>query len=252
MSHERRVFVSLLSTTADTEVEIDEGDAHHLRSVLRLSPGDPVTLVDRDNGVEYSSFVADAGKPFLVRLGNAAEGTDAESAVSTLLFALCKNRVNDLVAEKATELGVSRLIFWQAERSVVRYIDHADRMKRAERLVKIAEEASKQSARRTIPVVSVTADLESALQFLRTKAGERDRFFFGSLSNQARPLTALAPLRTEAHVLIGPEGDITNTEENSLLAFGFEPFTLGSNRLRSETAACAAITAIDIFRSFSG
>lgn len=252
MSHERRVFVSLSSDTPDTEVVIDEADAHHLRTVLRLEAGDPITIVHKESGREFASFVSVVGKPFIVTLGQPIEAPTHTHAVVGLLFALCKNRINDLVAEKATELGVERIVFWQAERSIVRYSSEEERVKRAERLQKIAEEASKQSARQSIPAVTVVADLQAGLEALRGYTEPTDRYFFGSLSAQAKPLTNLPPLKHRAHVLIGPEGDITQQEEQKLIAFGFEPFTLGSNRLRSETAACAAITAIDIFRSFSG
>ena len=93
----------------------------------------------------------------------------------------------------------------------------------------------------------VASGLMEALELYKKFAKGTDRFFFGSLSQGAKPLTQLSPLVGYAHVLIGPEGDLSYDEERTLTGFGFEPFTLGSNRLRAETAACAAITAIDIF-----
>lgn len=251
MSHERRVFVPLSSHNPGTEVHLAEEDAHHFRTVLRLQPGDPVTVVDRNSQVEFESFVSSSGSPFVIKLGQSMSKSIPNHTVRGLLIALCKNRANDIIAEKATELGVEYILFWQADRSVVRYTVPEDREKRAERLQKIAEEASKQSARSSVPKVQVMENLAAALKVVKSYASSDERYFYGSLSSDAQPLPQLPPLLTRANVLIGPEGDITAAEELLIRTFGFEPFTLGSTRLRSETAACAAITAIDIFGSLS-
>lgn len=252
MSHERRVFVTLHhNQVTGSEVSISDADAHHLRTVVRASPGDPILIVDSASGKEYESFVSSADSPFIVKLGNEVTAERRIGSVRTLLFALCKNKTNELVAEKATELGADHILFWEGERSIVRLKTQDERVKKTERLSKIAAESSKQSARNSIPRVYVAANLSEALEILDRLKEHEDRFFFGSLNPASLPFSRMSPLKSFAHVLIGPEGDLSPKEEDRLLKYGFEGFTLGSNRLRAETAAFAAIAAIDIFGEMS-
>ena len=132
--------------------ELTEEARHYLRDVLRLAPGAPVELFDGRGGAWEATI--EPGFAALA-LGARREALAAGPAI-TLLFALAKGEKNDLVVQKATELGVARLCPWSAERSVVK-LDAAKGRERAERWRRIAEEAARQCGRADVPEVEAPA-----------------------------------------------------------------------------------------------
>jgi 16S rRNA (uracil1498-N3)-methyltransferase len=164
--------------------------------------------------------------------------------VHSLVFALCKGDHNDEVCRKATEFGVHNVIFWQSARSVVR-LAGKDRAAKLERWTKIAESACAQSGQPRAPKITLClseAELFSALASVKLPG---DRLLCCSLSSGAAQLRSLDRPENGVHLLVGPEGDLTPEEEQALAKFGFEPVTLGRSRLRAETAAVAAIAAVE-------
>jgi len=166
---------------------------------------------------------------FLARLG-------------TLAFALSKGPKNDLVCEKACELGAQRIIFWQAARSVVR-LEPAKRegAARLRRWLRIAEAAAKQSGRNSVPQVLLLRNSQELLAVLRDSYSPKDICLCCSLSSSAVPINKLERPPGLAHLLVGPEGDLTAQEEETFIKYGFQLVSLGPFILRSETAAIAAL-----------
>lgn len=252
MSHERRVFVGVPGgLRAGAEVSLGDSDSHHLRDVLRLKTGDPVVVVETTTGQVFEGFLVSLNSPVIAKISSEISASPDLSVVRGLLFALCRGKTNEYVAEKATELGVEFIIFWMAERSVVRLGDSSDSQKKVARLEKICEAASKQSGRGSIPKVYVVSSLEAAWEVVSGLQAPGDRFFVGSLAEDARKLSSIAPLKGFAHCIIGPEGDFSPAEESFLRTKGGELFSLGLTRLRAETAACASLTALDMFAEMS-
>lgn len=188
-------------------------DHHHLVRVVRLRPGDPVTVSDG------------AGHWRAARLG---DGPDLEAAGDpvadprpvppiTVAFAVVKGERPELTVQKLTELGVDRLIPFVAERGVVRW-DATKADRQAYRLADIARHAAMQCRRTWLPQIDrVTTFAEVA----------------GLPGAALADLAGDAPSLRHPTVLVGPEGGWAPSEQ----AAGLPRVRIGANVLRSETAA---------------
>lgn len=254
MGHERRIF---LDTRGAPGVRPTEGgwavgdllplppeDLHHLCTVLRLPTGSELVVVDRLSGIEYSARLDLDGKLKGARILSGHRPPPRSDPVSSLVFALCKGKTNDFVVEKATELGASTVVLWQADRSVVKVEGREDGKRRCGRWEKIAETAAAQSGRNDVPLVRLALTIDEVFKLVEEAAGTEDRRFICSLSDNAVPVGDVRPIVTAAHLVVGPEGDFTSREESAFEAHSFELLKLGRLRLRSETAALAAMAMV--------
>ena len=214
-----------------------EDESKHAVRVLRLGPGSPVTLVD-GRGHVYAATVADANpRRCGLHVGPPAV-VPPRPYFTHVAVAPTKNldRMEWLI-EKAVEVGVERLSFLRCARSERREL-------KLERLAKIAVSALKQSGQAWLPQLDELTDFEV---FLRE--AEPATTFIAHLAEGER--TALAQVVATASrccVLIGPEGDFTPAEIDLALSQGIRPVTLGAARLRTETAALAAVFTAHIAR----
>jgi len=201
---------------------------HHLVDVLRLEPGAQVEVFDGRGSAWQATFTGTG-----LLLGERAEGA-RPSAVVWVAFALAKGEKADWVVQKATELGVTRLVPWRAERSVMR-LEGERAEERTRRWRRIAAEAARQCGRSDLPEVSGPVELADALS---TPPGFVRLLFHGQAG---APLAGL--LRSEAAgylAVIGPEGGITQGELRACVEAGCSVASLGPRVLRAETAAIAA------------
>jgi 16S rRNA (uracil1498-N3)-methyltransferase len=213
---------------AGGEGRLDGRARRYLAEVLRLSPGARIEVFDGRGG-RYDAIV-EAGFE-AVRLGARQDASPAAVEIA-LLPALAKGEKMDLVVQKATELGVARLLPFAAERSVVR-LEGAKGEERAARWRRIAEEAARQCGRADVPEVRPPAPLAQALADLAP--GTRAIVFqrgAGRLSDGAAPALA---------AVVGPEGGLTDGELRACEAAGAERASLGPRTLRAETAAIVAV-----------
>ena len=215
--------------------ELTEEARHYLRDVLRLAPGAPVELFDGRGGA-WEATVA-PGFGFLA-LGSRREDLAGGPAI-WLLFALAKGEKNELVVQKATELGVARLVPWAAERSVVK-LDAGKGGERAERWGRIAVEAARQCGRADVPVVEAPVSLAAALAAV--PRGHRLVVLHGP---GGAPLDALGLAGAPGVALVvGPEGGLTGSELDACQAAGAVRGALGPRTLRAETAAIAGVAVL--------
>jgi len=199
---------------ADVEApELAPDDRHHLERVLRLRPGDELTVADG------------AGRWRRCRFGPALEADgDVEVEVPpapaiTLAFALTKGERPEWTVQKLTEVGVDRIVPFVSARSIVRW-DEAKAERNAERLRRVAREAAMQSRRAFLPVVEDVAEFADVV----TRTGA------ALAAPDGRP-----PDLARACLLVGPEGGWTDEE----LALAPVRVALGPTVLRAETAAVA-------------
>lgn len=238
----RRFHAAVEAFSRDhTSVNLSGDEARHLRSVLRLGPGDRV-YVFNGIGNEFECEVAEFGKD-TVRLIVLSEVEPArpESPLRLVLaIALLKGDKFDLVVQKATELGAVAFAPLETERADIRLRDDADSRKRVQRWQRIALEAAKQSGRALIPQIFQPQTLTS---FIEEKAGvrlflaERD----GDSLQQVVTAIKVRPLSVTA--IVGPEGGWTDQDIEFARAEGCSIVTLGGRILRAETAAIA-VTAL--------
>jgi 16S rRNA (uracil1498-N3)-methyltransferase len=214
---------------------LPEDESKHAVRVLRLSIGDAVELVNGRGSIFQAEVeVADAKR---CRLRILHEQQLPRRAYQVhLAVAPTKNldRMEWLV-EKATEMGVDKITFLRCSRSERREL-------KLERLQKIAVSALKQSGQAWLPDLTELTDFA---QFLPTVAPETT--FIAHLAEGERtPLSHVAASGPEWCILIGPEGDFTPQEIEAAFARGIRPVTLGASRLRTETAALAAVHTVHV------
>jgi 16S rRNA (uracil1498-N3)-methyltransferase len=209
-------------------VTLTADEARHLREVLRLKPGDEVSVFDGE-GKEFRARVAQARREFAeLELEVEIEAARPESPLQiTLVVALLKGEKFDLVVQKATELGVVKIVPLITRYADIKLRDEADVSKRVARWQRIALEAAKQSGRAVVPDVSLpvaTGSLfsESCLLFSE-RGGE------GLTQIETDQITAI----------IGSEGGWSDEELDQARAAGARIVTLGGRILRAETAAIA-------------
>jgi 16S rRNA (uracil1498-N3)-methyltransferase len=197
------------------EPVLGSDDAHHLSRVLRLRPGDPLTVGDGAGRWRPARFGPDA----TVESTGPVEEVPAPRPALTVAFALVKGDKPELVVQKLTELGVDRIVPFRAERSVVRWED-AKAAKAVARLRAVATGAAMQCHRPHLPVVEDVTDL---LTLVAQGAALADRH--GAPPRLDVPMGA-----------VGPEGGWSGAERR----LDAPRVALGGHVLRSETAALTA------------
>lgn len=204
-------------------------DAHHLARVLRVEPGQQFEL--SDGGKVYLGEVAAVSKSE-VRFRIVEElGGSSELPPVSLYVALIKFDRFEWIVEKATEIGVARIVPVEAARSEHGLLAAAG--KRVERWRKIARESSQQSRRVAPPLVEDARKL-AGLTVEGCKLRLEEQPGAGLL------LGALPEKREPVSLLIGPEGGWTDVERARLNDTGWTPVSLGTAILRAETAAIVA------------
>ena len=227
----RRVHLPPERIGAD-RAELTPEARHYLRDVLRLAPGDEVELFD-GRGAAWSARV---GPGFEGLALSGRRETAGGGLAIHLLFALAKGEKVDLVVQKATELGVARLVPFAAERSVVR-LEPEKGAERAERWRRIAEEAARQCGRSDVPEVVPPTSLVAALDAV--PPGFRRLVLHGE---GGAPLASLAlPGAPGVAAVVGPEGGLTTAELLACQDAGAARASLGPRTLRAETAAIAVV-----------
>ncbi len=214
-------------------------DARHAVTVLRLKPGQHIEAV-LDGVLRDAEIISTDPRDVRVRL--LSELPSREPALSVTLFqGLPKADKMDLIVQKATELGVSRIVPLVMNRCVARP-DQKDISRKLERWNRIAREAGKQSGRCVIPEVAEPLSLRNLPQFsslpdtgvvLWEEAGSYGPLSFRNDHDSPGSLG----------IVIGPEGGIEKEEVDLLSEAGFIPLTLGKRILRTETAGLAALAA---------
>jgi 16S rRNA (uracil1498-N3)-methyltransferase len=231
----RRFFVDAVRSG---RAQIAGEEARHLSRVLRVEPGQKFEISDNQN--VYLAEVESARKD-LVSFAIVERIEAALPVVRTALLAsLIKFEHFEWMIEKATELGVERVIPVEAERSEKGLAAAAQ--KRSARWNRIAREASEQSRRVRLPLIALAVSLTGALQ-------DESDYRYVLEEADAPPILSVVPaaLRPEDRValLAGPEGGWTDRERAEIAAAGWAAVSLGSQILRAETAAIAGWSTIN-------
>ena len=221
-------------------ITITGPDVNHITNVLRLKPGDRITVADgrdRDSLCE----IEEAGPAFVRCKVLPEELAETECPVRIHLFqGLPKGDKMELIIQKAVELGAASVVPVEMKRSVVR-LEEKKKISKAERWQRIAESAAKQCGRRIIPTVEVPMSFAKALE-----AAKRMQTVLVPYENAddiaaTRRLLAAVPKGSDCAVFIGPEGGFDPAEIAALQAAGAKIITLGPRILRTETAGMAVL-----------
>jgi len=241
----RRFFVPP-EQSRDDVFELPEREARHAAQVLRLGPGDELTVLDGAGSV-LRCVVELAGKRNFRVAARERQRIAPLPCAITLIQAIPKGPAFETIVQKATELGVARIIPLLSER-VVAHVSEKDSAAKVEKWRQIAIESIKQCGSPWLPTIevpirferltsqlfstpstelSIVCSLEESKRTLREVAGE----FIAA--EQRRP--------THATLWIGPEGDFTPAEYESIAKLGAKAISLGPLVLRADTAAIASL-----------
>lgn len=210
-------------------VTLTADEARHLREVLRLKPGDEVSVFD-GVGKEFRARVAQARREFAeLELDEEIEPARPESPLHiTLAVALLKGEKFDLVVQKATELGVTKIVPLMTRYADIKLRDESDTNKRVARWQRIALEAAKQSGRGIVPEVTTPVSFGSVLENTCVLFSEKGGHGLPQIDTDT--VTAI----------VGSEGGWADEELDRARAAGAQIVTLGGRILRAETAAITA------------
>jgi 16S rRNA (uracil1498-N3)-methyltransferase len=219
----------------DQTVSLAAEEARHLRDVLRLKSGDEVFVFD-GIGREFRCTVSNTGRDLAeLKIDAEVDPAKPESQLQLkLCIALLKGEKFDLVVQKATELGVNKIVPLVTRYADIHLRDEADAAKRVARWQRIALEAAKQSGRAFIPEIGLPVGFDSLFAGtndtdLRLMFSERGGSSLNSLLSQPAPRSVTA--------LVGSEGGWSDEEIERAGAQNFHVVTLGGRILRAETAA---------------
>ena len=233
-----RVFTAA-APGPDGLLVLDEEAAAHVLRVLRLGPGDALVVFD-GSGLEFPATIEQASRrAVLVRPGPGRPGGRESPLDVTLLQGLARGPRMDLVIQKATELGVTRIGVLALARSVVR-LEQAERVdRRLRHWQRVAISACEQCGRSVPPEILPLAPLRAALDALAPGAV---RLLLDPDGDADLPV--LLAGRQPVVLLIGPEGGLGPEERALAVAHGFARLRLGPRILRTETAPLAALSLI--------
>jgi len=236
-----RYFFIKQSDLAGSKAVVKGSDAHHIKNVLRLKPGDKIGLFD-GTGLNYETrIVTLLPKSIEVSVIRSFPSTTESNVQITVAQALLKDRKMDLLVRQLTELGITRWIPFIAKRSVPRP-DNKRLFTRTERWKKIAQEALKQCKRCCSPEIGTTVSFEDVLNL--GKDSDLKIVFWEEESKPVNKDLSVSNVKSpeKIFILLGPEGGFTLKEVENAKASGFITASLGPRILRAETATIAACT----------
>ncbi len=212
-------------------VSLDADTAKHIWQVLRMQADDKIMLTDGNGTISEGKIHTAERHKCNVTLEKVIFHPRPGKVLHLCVGFTKNNSRNEWLLEKATELGVSSIIPISVTRSEKTHVRH-------DRWQKIVQSAILQSKQSYVPHLSEITPLLEVLE----KYNDLPQKFVAHCIDDAgkRPLTEMLKPISETVLLIGPEGDFTQEEVNLCLQHGFIPVSLGTQRLRTETAAIAA------------
>jgi 16S rRNA (uracil1498-N3)-methyltransferase len=235
-----RFFVNKESIYADTII-IHGEDVDHIKKVLRLREGNSIILCD-GHCREYLVEIIKIDKNDIhTKIKKTMQSISEPPTNVTLFQGIPKSDKMDFIIQKAVEIGVSSIVPVITERTVVKFSDERDIIKKVARWNKISEEAAKQSNRGRIPAVLMPVPFRDAI--LLDEMSLRIIPYELEQSNRLKPL-----LQNEASphvsIFIGPEGGFSSSEVEDAVKANIVPITLGPRILRTETAGITVLSII--------
>ncbi len=236
-----RIYVPDLEATEGALVTLDARASHHLRTVLRKTRGAAVRLFSGGDWEQDGVLVEIPRRgPVRVRVG-AKHPVSRESPLRTVLFqAVSRGERMDFTIQKAVELGVSRIVPLWSERGARRL--PPDRLqRRLDHWRGVAIAACEQCGRTRVPEIAEPREIGQ----ITVSSGARAlALLLDPSAPQGVPTASPAP--RELWLAAGPEGGFSAAERDHLRAAGFVGVRLGPRTLRTETAALAAMAAVQI------
>ena len=232
------------SPATNSLVAIGRTEAHHIKNVLRLKPGDHIRLFD-GTGFEYKAVIRkiSSARVDVEILSKVRRATLRSGTQIMVAQAFLKDKKMDDLVRKLCELGVAKWIPFFSQRSIARP-DASRLAERSRRWHRIAAAALKQCRRIDLPEIAEAFSFEEVLDFSETC--DLNIVFWENESTPLRRDIALNEKNSIKRILLmlGPEGGFTRKEIEMAAHSGFVLAGLGPRILRAETATLAAVTLV--------
>jgi 16S rRNA (uracil1498-N3)-methyltransferase len=228
-----RVYVDV-PLTSGSLIELPAAAAQHLAKVLRVRGGEEIVLFTGD-GREFDAAVESVRGSRVTASVGAGRAVDRESPLAvTLIQCIARADRMDVIVQKATELGVTRIVPVMSRRSIVR-LDAAQAASKSEHWLGVAVAACEQCGRNRLPAI------EAPLQLIRYLGDAPRSGARLVLEPDADRSGTGIDIGTEVEIAIGPEGGFDPEELEVFRVSGFASVSLGPRVLRTETAAIAGL-----------
>lgn len=202
-------------------------DIYHIKTVMRMKDSDKIIVVYEN--IPYLCELENVNQELKINIKEQLEIKKDKLPKITLIIPLLKEQKMDLILQKATELGVNEIIPIILSRSVIK-IDDKKENNKLDRWRRIVKEASEQSHRNEIPLITNIKKIEELeLKDLNIVCSTREQ------ANNIKYTLKNNNSCDTINVVVGPEGGLTEKEEEILIKKGFEAVTLGTRIMRVET-----------------
>lgn len=241
MGDHRRFFVRPEQVESDQAI-IEGPIARQICKVLRLKPGDPITLLDGEGRVYDAEIESGTCDCVRVRVLAAKENVNEPGLRLVLASCVPKSDRMELIVQKCTELGISEIVLVQSERTITRP-DEAGNGRKLERWRKIAAEAAEQCGRSRAPILTGVLGFGDLVRMISA-------FPLAVVAWEEETATSLGEVLRHRHgvesalFIIGPEGGLTEREVEAAKSAGALSVSLGGRLLRTDTAAIATCAAM--------
>lgn len=206
---------------------LGEDDIYHIKTVMRMKDGDTIYVVYDEE--TYICCLENVKKNIQIKVLEKLKTDEICNPKVTLYVPILKEQKMDYILQKATELGVYKIVPIETNRSIIRL--NGKENKKLERWRRICKEASEQSHRTTIPII------EDIMELQKMKLDDGLKLLCSTVEKEKNIKYVLQKHKDcgKISVVMGPEGGLSETEEQYLKKIGYIPVTLGSNILRVET-----------------
>lgn len=221
-------------------IRFNEGDIFHIQKVMRNKVGDQIEIVSEEKA--YLATI-DNVNPLSVHINEPILKQSELGNDLTIFFPLTKSDKAELVIQKATELGASKIIFFRCKRCVVK-LDNDAFNKKVVRFKAIAKEAAEQCHRNKIPEIIGVIDIKDIDKYMLDNNFIAYELLAGNTTNLYDELNNKS---SSTSLIVGPEGGFEVQEVETLTSNGFKAVSLGKRILRCETAAIYGLSVISFF-----
>lgn len=216
---------------------LKKDDIYHIKIVMRMKENEKIIVVYEN--IPYLCELENINQELTVNIKEQMEIRKDKLPKITLIIPLLKEQKMDLILQKATELGVCEIIPVILSRSIIK-IDEKKENNKIDRWMRIVKEASEQSHRNEIPTITNIKTIEELeLKDLNIVCSTRER------ANNIKYTLKNNITCDTINVVVGPEGGLTEKEEEILLKKGFEAVTLGTRIMRVETVPIYIMSVIN-------
>ena len=218
------------------EIVLAQAQTHYLKHVLRLKPGAALVLFDGRQEIDFHAVLTADGKKLGARIESATAVETESSLVVDLIQGLGRADHMDWMIQKTSELGVSRIALFNAERSQTP-LKPMQQDKKMQHWRSVAISACEQSGRTILPEITFHRHFEQAMATSTIDC----RLLLDFSGDSLASVLQRQPPRTPLAILLGPEGGLNSAEIELAKTTGFAAATLGPRVLRTETAAISAL-----------